>query len=130
MNATILIASRELRDRSRLFLIAAVMAVVPFLVALMLRRDRQMGMAAVALFLGVAYSGGLALMLGVSTIGRELTEKRLSFLFARPVSPAAIWFGKAAAAFLVCLGRSVPQARAVGRKNRRNTAIAVVRESA
>jgi ABC-type transport system involved in multi-copper enzyme maturation permease subunit len=104
MNATILIASRELRDRSRLFLIAAVMAVVPFLAALALRRDRQMGMAAIALVLGVAYTGALALMLGVSTIGRELTEKRLPFLFARPVSPAAIWFGKAVAAFLICLG--------------------------
>jgi ABC-type transport system involved in multi-copper enzyme maturation permease subunit len=103
MNTAIVIASRELRDRSRLFFIAAIMAVVPFLVALTLRNDRQMGMAVVALFLGVAYSGAVALMLGVSTVGRELNEKRLSFLFAKPVSPAAMWFGKVAAAFLICL---------------------------
>jgi ABC-type transport system involved in multi-copper enzyme maturation permease subunit len=104
MHAAIAIASRELRDRSRLFLIAAVMAVVPFLAALTLRDHRQSGIALVAGFLAIAYSAGLAVILGISTIGRELSEKRAAFLFSTPVSPASMWFGKTAAALLICLG--------------------------
>lgn len=104
MNAAILIAGRELRDRARLFLVATVMAVVPFLVALTLRDHPQTGMAMVATFLAVAFTAVVALMLGISTIGRDLSEKRASFLFSTPVSPAAIWFGKTAAAVLICVG--------------------------
>jgi ABC-type transport system involved in multi-copper enzyme maturation permease subunit len=104
MNTAILIASRELRARARLFLIAAVMAVVPFVAVFALRENRQTGIAAVAAVLAIGYSGALALMLGVSTIGRELSEQRMTFLFAKPISPAAIWLGKAAAAFLICIG--------------------------
>jgi ABC-type transport system involved in multi-copper enzyme maturation permease subunit len=103
MNAAVLIASRELRDRTRLFLIAAAMAVVPFASALAVRHDRQLAIATVACFLAAAYTGALAVALGVSTIGRELTEKRLSFFFAKPVSAASIWIGKVAAGILTCL---------------------------
>lgn len=102
--SVIAIAGRELRDRSRLFLVAAILAIVPFLVAPALRGEWRNGMMLVAAFLAIAYSAALALMLGVSTIGRELSEKRAAFLFARPVSPASIWFGKAGAALLICLG--------------------------
>ena len=104
MNAAILIATRELRDRSRLFVIALGIALIPFLAALALRQDRQTAMAVVAGILALAYSGVVALMLGVSTIGGELTEKRLGFLFARPLSPVAMWAGKATAALVICLG--------------------------
>jgi hypothetical protein len=103
MNTAILIAARELRDRSRLFLVAGVMGLAPFLAVLALREDRQRGMAVVAGFLAIAYAASLALMFGVSTIGRELAEKRLAFLFSAPVSPAAIWLGKTASALFTCL---------------------------
>jgi hypothetical protein len=104
MNAAVLIASRELRDRSRLFLIAVALSVTPFLAALTIREHRQLGIASVAGFLAVAYSCSLALALGVSSIGRELTERRMSFFFAKPVSAPAIWLGKAAAGLLTALG--------------------------
>lgn len=104
MNAAILIAGRELRDRSRLFLVATVLAVIPFIASLTLRDQRQTGMAMTATFLAVGYAAVVALMLGISTIGRELSENRGSFLFTRPVSPAAIWFGKTVAAVVICLG--------------------------
>jgi hypothetical protein len=97
MNAAILIAGRELRDRSRLFLFATIMAAVPFVAALAVRDHRQTGIAMVAMFLAVAYSALVALTLGIA-------EKRETFLFARPVSPAAMWFGKTAAAVLLTLG--------------------------
>lgn len=104
MNAAILIAGRELRERARLFLIATAMAVIPFVAALTFRDQRQTGMTMVATFLAVAFSAIVALTLGVSTIGRDLGEKRASFLFSTPVSPAAIWFGKTAAAIVICAG--------------------------
>ena len=104
MNAAILIAGRELRDRSRLLLIATVLALIPFIAALTLRDQRQTGMAMTASFLAVGYAAVVALTLGISAIGRELSEKRASFLFSKPVSPSAMWFGKTAAAMMICLG--------------------------
>jgi ABC-type transport system involved in multi-copper enzyme maturation permease subunit len=104
MNAAILIAGRELRDRSRLFLIATVLAAIPFIAALTLRDQRHTGMAMTASFLALGYAAVVALTLGISAIGRELTEKRTSFLFSKPVSPAAMWFGKTAAAVMICVG--------------------------
>ena len=98
MNAAILIARRELRERSRLFLIATVLAVVPFIASLTLRDHRSTGMAMTATFLAVGYAAVVALTLGISTIGREPS------LFAKPVSPAAMWFGKTAAAVVISLG--------------------------
>jgi ABC-type transport system involved in multi-copper enzyme maturation permease subunit len=104
MNTAVLIASRELRDRMRLFVIAAAMAVIPFGAALAVRENRQMAIATVAGFLAAAYTGALAVALGVSSVGRDLTEKRLSFFFSKPVSAASIWIGKALAALLTLAG--------------------------
>lgn len=104
MNAAILIASSELRDRSRLFLIAAAMAVVPFGAAFAVRENRPLAIAVVATCLAILYACCLAVALGVSTVGRELTEKRLPFLFAKPVSATSIWAGKVAAGLLTAFG--------------------------
>lgn len=104
MTAAMLIATRELRDRSRLFLIAAAMAVVPFFAAFAVRENRSLAIATVAAFLATAYSAALALALGVSAVGREMTEKRLSFFFAKPVSPASIWIGKVTAGLATVFG--------------------------
>jgi len=57
----------------------------------------------IAAFLAVAFSCGLALAQGVSTIAGDLAEKRMSFYFSKPISPAALWSGKAIAAMLICL---------------------------
>lgn len=102
MNTAMIVASRELRDRSRLFVVAAALSLIPFLVAAMpgARNNRGLAISAIAGFLAFAYPAPVALALGVSTIGRELTEKRLSFYFSKPISPAAIWIGKALSAMV------------------------------
>ncbi|HYO76727.1 MAG TPA: hypothetical protein VE010_09720, partial [Thermoanaerobaculia bacterium] len=97
MKKTLAIAAREIGDRRIIFITAAVLGVAPFAAVLLpgLERfgsDQVIGMTGA--FLTVAYVLALSLTLGASMIGRELTEKRLSFYFARPVSVAAIWFGK------------------------------------
>lgn len=102
MNTAVLVASRELRDRTRLFIVAIALALIPFLAAAMpgVRNNRGLAIATIASVLAFAYPAAVALALGVSTIGRELTEKRLSFYFSKPISPAAIWLGKAVSAMV------------------------------
>lgn len=106
MNTALIIASRELRDRSRLFLVALILAVVPFLIALLpgARSDRPTTIAMGGGTFAVALGFATAIALGASIVGRELAEKRLSFLFSKPVSPASIWFGKVMAALATSLG--------------------------
>lgn len=110
MNTAILIASRELREKSRLFLTALAMAAVPFLVALVPAARRGSARELVTILSGMlslSMCVGIAATLGVNTIGRELADGRLSFYFSKPIPPVAIWVGKAAAsiiAALVCFG--------------------------
>ena len=100
MNHSLVIARRELRDRTRLFVLAVAFAVIPFLAAQMpgARNNRIDVIAMGAAILGAALGVGAAIILGNTVIGRELSERRLSFYFSKPISPAALWVGKAAAA--------------------------------
>ena len=100
MNHSIVIARRELRDRTRLFLLAVAFAVIPFLAAQMpgARNNRVDVIAMGAAILGAALGVGAAVILGNTVIGRELSDRRLSFYFSKPISPASLWVGKATAA--------------------------------
>lgn len=108
MNHAIAIATRELKDRSRLFVVAAAFACMPFLAALLptAREHRPDVIAILAAVLSASLAIGSAMLLGATVIGRDLSERRLSFYFSRPISPGALWAGKAGAALvtsLVCL---------------------------
>jgi hypothetical protein len=98
------IATRELRERSSFFLFCAALMTLPFLATLVpaAHTDRPTVIALVAGFLAMALSLGTAISLGASVVGRELTERRLSFYFAQPITPAALWSGKAGAALATC----------------------------
>ena len=100
MSHTMVIASRELRERKRVFLMAAAMAVLPFLATLLpaAKGNRPEVIGMVSGFLAVALCLGTALAYGATTIAGDLAERRLSFYFSKPVSPAALWFGKTLAA--------------------------------
>jgi ABC-type transport system involved in multi-copper enzyme maturation permease subunit len=106
MNAAILIAGRELRDNTRLFVTAAALAVLPFLLSV-LPFVREKGNPDLIALLGgmAAFSTalGCAAVFGATTIGRELSDNRLSFYFSRPIAPASIWIGKTAAALFTSL---------------------------
>lgn len=99
------IATRELRERSRLFLICAALAVMPFVAGMLpgARADRAGVVTTASSYIALTMALGSALALGVSTIVRDLVERRLSFYFSKPVPAASIWFGKAAAALLSSL---------------------------
>jgi hypothetical protein len=59
--------------------------------------------AFVTVFLGVALAAGSALLVGASLVGTDLSEHRIAFYFSRPISPAALWWGKVAGGFAVVL---------------------------
>jgi ABC-type transport system involved in multi-copper enzyme maturation permease subunit len=106
MNNVIAIARREIGERSFVFIVAVVVTVLPLLTIIVPRSelsDRVM----VSMVLSAALLLGLGFILGLSMVGRELTEKRLSFYFSRPVSGASIWFGKLTACVAIVLGCAV-----------------------
>src|SRR5687768_866187 len=102
---TLIIAVRELRERARLFAICAALAVLPFLATLLpgARNDRDDVIGAVSSFLALAIALGSAAAFGGSTVMRDMAERRLSFYFSRPISPWALWTGKATASILSSL---------------------------
>jgi ABC-type transport system involved in multi-copper enzyme maturation permease subunit len=101
MSAVLAIARREIEERSFVFVAAIAIALVPFVVLVVPHGsfgERKSGLVALGFFLAVAFTWALSLILGATLVGRELSEKRLSFYFTRPVSGSAIWFGKLLAA--------------------------------
>lgn len=97
MNGTLTIAGRELRERSFVFVTAAVISLVPFIPAV-LPNPRGTSPLLVVMFVGtvaaVSFTIGLSIIMGGSIVARELADKRLSFYFSKPISAHAIWFGK------------------------------------
>jgi ABC-type transport system involved in multi-copper enzyme maturation permease subunit len=97
VKGTLAIALREFWEKRFVLIAAAVLATTPFLLTLiptMRNYDARQVIVTTAAFLSVGFALGLAIVLGATVVTRDLTERRLSFYFARPVSPAAIWFGK------------------------------------
>jgi len=103
MTHALAIARRDLAERTSVFIAAAVLAVVPFILTLVpgiTSFSRTDVITTMGTLLAVGFTLGLALVLGVTMIGRDLSEKRMSFYFSKPISASAIWFGKLAAAIL------------------------------
>jgi ABC-type transport system involved in multi-copper enzyme maturation permease subunit len=100
------VARREIGEKAFVLLAACVLAFVPFLATLIpgvRQYDAHQVIVTTAAFLSVGFALGLAVILGATVIGRDLSERRLSFYFARPISPASIWFGKMAASLAMVL---------------------------
>ncbi|MEA2603525.1 MAG: hypothetical protein QOF89_4517 [Acidobacteriota bacterium] len=107
MRGFLAVFEREIVERRLLLAAALVLGLVPLLAPLLpgmpsgppaeLRGGTALG---IALVLTLA----LALLLGSSVIARDLVERRLGFYFARPLSGAALWAGKLAAATALTVG--------------------------
>ncbi|HVR41329.1 MAG TPA: hypothetical protein VMU84_19700, partial [Thermoanaerobaculia bacterium] len=106
MSSILVIARRELRERSFIFFTAIGVAILPYLIALLPGASsfgRREIVGAIGLIGGCAFALGLAIVLGSSIVGRELSDGRLSFYFSKPIAPASIWFGKLTAALFTIL---------------------------
>jgi hypothetical protein len=104
MNHTLAVAQKELVEKRFVFAAPAAAALVVLLLPLAPRVPanswQSIYVVGSAIF-AVAFGLGLAAVLGATTIGRELTERRLSFYFAKPLAAPAIWFGKLIAVVLL-----------------------------
>ncbi|HEX9984317.1 MAG TPA: hypothetical protein VGF69_13705 [Thermoanaerobaculia bacterium] len=110
MSAMLSVATRELREKKFVFVAALVVSLLPVIAALLPRGGTWRGAELVAMLgavLAIGFSLALAVALGSSTIGRDLSGNRLSFYLSQPISPGALWFGKALASIVTifaCLG--------------------------
>ena len=103
MTHVLTIARRDLAERASIFVAAAVLAVLPFVITLVPGMPQFPSTDVITTaggLISVGFTLGLALVLGVTMIGRDLTEKRMSFYFSKPLSAQAIWFGKLGAALV------------------------------
>ena len=102
MNAALTVALRDLRERRNMLLLSVALMLVPFLAAALpaARSDRPAAIGIGSLILAVGFGFGTAIALGSSVVAGDLAQRRISFYFARPLSSAAIWFGKTLGAFL------------------------------
>jgi hypothetical protein len=97
MKATMAIMAREVMARREVLLLAVYVAIMvcllpfwPGVESYEATDVRTVGSSAVALALGCV----LALLLGATVFGNDLSEGRLGFFFARPVSGLAVWSGR------------------------------------
>lgn len=107
MSAAAAVFRRELIEKRKSILFCLLFGVIPVIAPLISYlvdgsrpgaaqlRDILAMVLAITLFVTVAFLGG------VTTIGRDLVEQRSSFYFSRPISPAALWTAKIAAAIVV-----------------------------
>ncbi len=107
MNGTLAVAAQDLRGKWTVFVAALVVGLVALAVPLFssigshnTRDARDLA----ALIFASAFAFGVAVVGGAGMINRELVERRHGFLFARPLSAAAIWGGKVLACWLLAVG--------------------------
>ncbi len=106
MTGALLIAARELAERRTVLIAALVAGCLPFASPLFpgVRIDQAADARdAMALILAVSFSLGVALLLGATIVGRDLSEGRLGFDFSRPLGGGAIWAGRFLGALVTTL---------------------------
>jgi hypothetical protein len=106
MRSLIAFTVNELRVRKTLFFLAAGFATFVFLapaVIPMLRVHGSDVRLILAVTLSLGYGWVLAVLLGATLIANDLAEGRSSFVFSRPASGPAIFFGKLAGLYLLIL---------------------------
>ena len=120
MNALV-IARRELAEKRFIFFTAIALTLLPIVASflpILGSVPRQMFLVTVGGIFAIGFTLTLAIMLGVSVVGRDLSEKRLSFYFAKPLASSSIWFGKLLASALLVAGCFVVMITPVALSNR------------
>ena len=108
MRKVVAVAWREVEERKHFLLISLVTGTLAVIVPL--ARGMSVGSESyetvrdlTALTIGGALGLSLAFMLGLTIVTTELVERRSGFYFSRPLSPAAIWWGKVLGAFVLSM---------------------------
>jgi hypothetical protein len=92
-----------MQEKMRWFAACAALAVVPFAAALLpsARASERETIAVVGGFLAAILGLSIAAALGASTVVRDLSERRMSFYFTKPIGAATLWLGKASASLAI-----------------------------
>lgn len=103
MREALVIARREIGERSRFLLLSAIVATLPFLAALLptSRGHRLEVIAILGGFLAAALGFGVAVALGATVVGTEQAQRRMSFYFSKPLSASSLWIGKLLASLAI-----------------------------
>ena len=104
MSAWIDVARRELHGRRMLWVAALVLGLLALGAPLLFASDARPATAGI---IGLLFTAFLAFGVCGNMLGGELAERRLSFYFTRPLSAAAIFAGKLAAAALLAFGGQI-----------------------
>lgn len=110
MRAFLALVIFEIRERKALLAAAVVASILPVLAPILASTGKNPpeDIREVAMWVMVGCLVPLfALLLGVTFIGRDLSEKRMGFYFAQPLSGWNIWFGKFTAVVVLVLGTQV-----------------------
>jgi hypothetical protein len=103
MKTAIAIIERDLRERRFIFVASLAFGFVPFIAVAILPGLRAHAEEFVAIFSAALlffFPLAVALGLGSSMIGGDLTARRLSFYFSKPISSRSLWYGKLVAALV------------------------------
>ena len=105
MNKMMAVAAREIMSRKLVLITAPVWGVLVAVTGV-LHHARADGITA-AIICALIFGTVVALVIGSSTVGRELGERRLSFHFARPISAVGIWSGKFLGALAIIVASQI-----------------------
>lgn len=104
MKAFLALVAFEIRERRAMIAAAAIASLLPLLAPLLPSTGSNPPEVIREAVMWVVL-GGLAplfaLLLGIGFIGRDLSEGRLGFFFAQPVSEPVIWFGRLTAVIVL-----------------------------
>lgn len=106
MNGTLAVIARELQEWKRVFAAALASGLLVYLAPLLPGARNYSALETMntgAAMIAVAFGFGVALIAGAAFIGRDLSERRLSFYFFKPLATGSIWSGKLIAAILLAL---------------------------
>ncbi|MEX1312381.1 MAG: hypothetical protein AB1Z65_18320 [Candidatus Sulfomarinibacteraceae bacterium] len=104
MKAFFALVAREISERRALLAAAAVASLLPLLAPLLPSTGSNPPediREAVMWVVLVGLAPLFALLIGVSFVGRDLSEGRMGFYYAQPISGATIWFGKLTAVLVL-----------------------------
>ena len=107
MKNALVIAAREFEEKRFVAYAAVAFAILPFILAAIpgvSGKSPRDVMAMSALIFGTTFAVAVAVISGVSFIGRDLSDGRMSFYFSRPAGSLSIWFGKLTAGILMIVG--------------------------
>ena len=110
MKGFLAIALREIDERKRVLAVAAAASLIPFAVPIVRGLSGPAAAEArsvTALFLCLAFAGGIAVGLGATLLVPSMANRRIGFDFARPVSAFGIWGGRIAAALALALATAL-----------------------